>query len=104
MGAPRGGLRLVGWRKHDVGVTWLLTSACGPAPVDLVHRSTVDQTKGYGSLLIWAVGLRSEGHCVPRATRGGGTPACGGAGRRSSPEKPGIELPVAKHYGTRTKT
>jgi hypothetical protein len=48
MVATRGGLRLVGWRKHDVGDD----VSGGPRPVDLVHWSTVDRPKGYGSLLI----------------------------------------------------
>jgi hypothetical protein len=47
MGATRGGLLLA-------VLTQVVTQACGPALVDPVHRSTVDQTKGYESLLIWA--------------------------------------------------
>jgi hypothetical protein len=44
----RGGLRLVGWRKHDVGDD----VSGGPRLVDLVHRSTVDRVKGYEFIFI----------------------------------------------------
>jgi hypothetical protein len=30
-------------------------ASCGPAAVDLVHRSTVDRSRGYTPFLIWAV-------------------------------------------------
>jgi hypothetical protein len=33
--------------SNDVSMTSAVTQGCGPAPVDPVHRSTVDQTKGY---------------------------------------------------------
>jgi hypothetical protein len=87
-GRPAEGLR---WR-HVADDDWsadaMLTQCCGPAPVDLVHQSTVDRIKGVRHLLIWTVcANRTDLVARGRGRRGCGRPAVApcGARRRGSP-------------------
>jgi hypothetical protein len=84
--ATRGGLWLAGAdASDDVSVTQ------GPwtGAVDLVHRSTVDRSKGYESLLIWATDFHRTAAvaCRRRAAAGRRLAAArdGGQRKRKNP-------------------
>jgi hypothetical protein len=55
-------------------------AARGPAPVDPVHRSTVDRRRGMRLLLIWTVPLQMDGGQFLVAAGGGGQTAAAALG------------------------
>jgi hypothetical protein len=90
-GQPAEGLM----ERHVADDDWLALTQCRrkadarpwTSAVDLVHRSTVDRSKGYAPLLTWAVRAnRTAPAACGRGRRGGGRPAVapGGACRRGS--------------------
>jgi hypothetical protein len=102
--ATRGRLLLAVLTQADARLMQAVTPCRGPAPVDPVHRSTVDLTQGLRGLLIWAV--RRIGRLRWHVGDGGGgqtaaaAPSGGGGGGLAGEEPrwpPGHHLRRGKH-------